>query len=396
VSDVAPEDELCLLLARAQLSPEVLKRTLELLDTPLRWGPLLKRATDHQVFPLLYRSLRTVEFYRVPGEARAQLATAFRVNAVRNQFLAGELARVLLLLGEAGVRVIPLKGITLAESLYGDPAFRVCWDIDILVPASEVLRGRRLLLAQGYTSPFPEDFFVRHQFCTSADCPLLPQIQRDAVSYLLEVHWTLMQHSFKDEEAMQDLWSQVHPQGWFGIQAYNLSPEWQFLYLAWHAAYHKWQTLKWLADIHEICVSTSIDWQQVREKAERFDLESVTGSTLAVCSTLFGTPTPPGFSHEALPAEVQLFPSSLAPSEAWKAPLFYPRLLKQPFEKLRWFAEMLFVARLADVRFLPLPPSLSLLYYAVRPLRLSCKWLSLCCRAGYRRLRRALSLPTST
>jgi hypothetical protein len=286
------------------------------------------------------------------------------------------------------VRVIPLKGVTLAESLYGDPAFRVCWDIDILVPATEVLRARRLLLAQRYTSPFPEGFFLHHQFLTSADCPLLPEIQREAVSYLLEVHWTLMQHSSRDEEAMRELWSQARPQAWFGIQAYSLSPEWQFLYMAWHAACHKWQTLKWLADIHEICVSTSIDWQQVRDKAERFELDAVVGPTLAACSSLFGTPSPPGFSAAALPAGVQLFPASLAPSEAWKAPLFYPQLLKRPSEKLRWLAEMLFVARLADRRFLPLPPSVSFLYYVSRPLRLSCKWLWLGAQAAYRRLRR--------
>ena len=139
---------------------------------------------------------------------------------------------------------------------------------------------------------------------------------------------------------------------------------------------------KWLADIHEICVSSSIDWWQVRENAERFELNSVEGPTLTACSSLFGTPTPPGFSAAAIPAGVQLFPGSLAPSEAWKAPLFYSRLLKRPSEKLRWLVEMFFVARLADRRFLPLPPSLSFLYYTLRPLRLSCNWLWLCAQAG--------------
>jgi hypothetical protein len=388
LAGLVPEDELCLLLARGQLLPDVRARALELLAAPLRWDPLLQRAGEQQVLPLLYRSLRTLEFQGVPNEVRARLTAAFRVNAVRNVFLACELTRVLRLLGEAGIRVLPLKGVTLAKSLYGDPAFRVSSDIDILVPVSEAPRARRLILAQGYTSPFTEDFFLNHQFHTSADCTLLPQ--RGALSYVLELHWTLLQHSSKDAEAMQDLWSQARPRDFFGIQAYSLTLEWEFLYLAGHAAHHKWQTLKWVADIHDLCVSASIDWQKVREKAERFNLDLVVGSTLTACSSLYGTPAPANFSSGALLAGVQLFPNSLAPSEAWKAPLFYPKLLKRSSEKLRWFADVFFVARLADRRFFHLPRSLDFLYYLLRPLRLTFKWSRLFLSAGFRRLRRWL------
>ena len=316
---------------------------------------------------------------------QVKLKAEFRVNAVRNMLFASELTQVLRFLGEAGVPVLPLKGVTLAESLYGDPAFRFCSDIDILVPANEALRARRLILAQGYTSPFTEDFFVEHQFHTSADCPLLTQ--KGGLSYFLELHWTLLQHSSKDSEAMQDLWSQARPRDFFGVKAFSLTPEWEFLYLAGHAAYHKWQTLKWVADIHDLCVSGSIDWQAVREKAERFDLDMVVGSTLAVSSSLFGTSAPANFSALPIPAGVQLFPNSLNPSESWNAPLFYPKLLKRPSEKLRWFAEMFFVARQADQMFFHLPAFLDFLYFLLRPLRLACKWSWLFLSAGFCRLR---------
>lgn len=390
LSKLAPEDELCLLLARGHLPADVQSRARELLTSSLRWDLLLERARDHEVFPLLYRSLRALVSHEVPSNVRAELAADFRRNALRNAFLATELTKVLRVLGEAGVRVIPLKGVTLAESLYGDPAFRVCWDLDILVPATEVVRARRLILAHGYTSPFSEKFFVNHQLRTSADCPLIPQVQREALSYLLELHWTLLQHSSRDADAMRNLWSEARPEVFFSVPAYSLSPEWEFLYLAAHAAYHKWQILKWLADIHELCTSTEIDWQKVREMAERFELDLAAGPTLAACSLLFGTPMPPGFASAALPPGVQLFPASLAPSESWKAPLFQPRLLKRRSEKLRWLAEMFFVARVADRRFLPLPARLGFLYYFLRPLRLTCKWSWLFLSAGFRRLRQRL------
>ena len=262
---------------------------------------------------------------------------------------------------------------------------RVCSDIDILVPAGDVLRARRLLLTQGYTSPFTEDFFAHHQFHTSADCPLLPQKQ--TLPYIVELHWTLLQHSSKDAEAMRDLWFQARPRDFFGIPGLRTDPEWEFLYVAVHAAYHRWQTLKWVADIHDLCVSASIDWQKVKEKAERFDLDLVVGSTLTACSLLYGTPAPANLPAVPLPAGVRLYPNSLTPSEAWNAPLFYPKLLKRPSEKLRWFAQMFFVARVADRRLFHLPASLDFLYYVLRPLRLTLKWSRLFLSAGFRRLK---------
>ena len=78
----------------------------------------------------------------------------------------------------------------------------------------------------------------------------------------------------------------------FWSRARDLTPEWQFLYLSFHAAYHRWNSLKWLADIHDLCLSTNIDWAQVKDKAERFELDTFAGPTLAVCSSLFGTPIP--------------------------------------------------------------------------------------------------------
>jgi len=388
-TEMSPEDELCLLLARGQVSREAHERALGLLESTLRWDVLLARAREHQVVPLFYRSLRALDFQGVPETARAQLSAAFRMNALRNVFLAGELARVLRLLNDSGVRVIPLKGVTLAESLYGDTAFRVCSDIDILVPPSEALPAHRLLLAHGYSSPFTEGFFANHQFRAGAECPLTPW--KPAFSYQLEVHWTLLQHSRKDDQAMQDLWSQAGPKDFFGARAYGMTPEWEFLYLACHAAHHKWHTLQWIADIHELCVSAQIDWQQVREKSERFELDSVVGPTLAACSSLFGAPAPANIPCRALPAGVHLFPTSLAPSEVWNEPLFHPGLLKRPSEKLRWFAEMIFVARLPDNMFFPLPPSLSFLYYFLRPLRLAGKWSWLLLSAGFRGLKRRLN-----
>jgi hypothetical protein len=155
------EDELCLLLARGKLSSEERIRALQFLGTPLQWPLLLERAYSHQVYPLVYRNLLDLGFPGVPEEVQAELKGAYLANAFRNQLLAEELTRLLKLLGEAGIPVVPLKGVTLAVSLFGDSAARVCSDIDILVPPGEAVRARNVILRNGYSSQFTEEFFVR-------------------------------------------------------------------------------------------------------------------------------------------------------------------------------------------------------------------------------------------
>ena len=370
--DMTPEDQLCLLLARGQIEPDVQQRILEFLASALQWPLVLERAYAHQVYPLLYRNLRELGFPGVPDAVQAELKGAFLANALRNQLLAEELARLLGLLGEAGIPVIPLKGVTLAQSLYGDPASRVCADIDILVPPNTVPEALGLILASGYRDDFREPFF----------CDLVMRYGRHydvvredrAFSYLLELHWKFVHNSSKNDEAITDLWAEVRPKAFFGVGAYTLTPEWEFLYLAMHATDHQWQMLKWLVDVHEISSFASVDWQMVMKKAEHLELDLVVRQTLTACSLLLGTPMPEGYSPTALPAKVRLFPAVPFPAGTAQTALFPVHVLRRPLDKLRCLATILLIPKLTDRDFLRLPSSLSFLYYPMRALRLTCKW----------------------
>ena len=312
---MTPEDQLCLLLARGHLTPDLQQRILELLACALQWPLVLERAYTHEVYPLLYRNLRELGFPSVPDAVQAELKGAFLANAFRNQLLAEELARLLGLLGEAGIPVIPLKGVALAQSLYGDAAFRICSDIDILVPPNTVPEALGLIRASGYRDDFREPFF----------CDLVMRYGRHydvvredrALSYRLELHWKFLHNSSKNDEAITDLWAEVRPKAFFGVRAYTFTPEWEFLYLAMHATDHQWM-LKWLVDIHEISSFASVDWQMVMKKAEHLELDLVVRQTLTACSLLLGTPMPEGYSPTALPAKVRLFPAAPFPAELCK------------------------------------------------------------------------------
>ena len=369
---VTSEDQLILLLARGELSPHVQEEAFALLSKPLRWDLILERAAEHEVYPLLYRNLRRLGFPGVPSQVSFALERLYKANAFRNSLLAEELAQVLKLLAGAGIPTIPLKGVTLAESLYGDLTLRVCADIDILVPRRLVAQAFHLLVAGGYRAEFTERFFE--------DCLLRSHIEEYAllredrcVRYLLELHWGILWGAQWNEDATEDFWGEARPKAFFGVPAYTLSPEWELLFLAAHAARHQWQGLKWLVDIHEVCSRDEIEWDTVREKAKRLGWEELLRITLGACHALLDTPIPARFPLRMLPPWVTLFPNDPSP-QSWHSVFLPLRLLTRPSDRLCYLLRGLLVPTLADRQLFRLPSSLVLLYYPLHLLRVGCKW----------------------
>ncbi len=371
---MTPEDELCLLLARGPLTSEERTRALEFLATPLRWPVIMERARSHQIYPLVYRNLSDLGFSGVPEAVQSGLRSLYLANALRNQLLAEELARVLSLLGDGEIPVIPLKGVPLALSLFGDPAARVCGDIDILVPPADATRAIELILASGYRAEIDHPYFSKLARRHGRHFSVVREAR--GLSFVLEVHWIVVQHSSKNAEAVRDLWSEAHPQTCFAVPASSLSPEWEFLYLCLHAADHDWQVLKWLVDIHQIVLAGTVDWRKAMDKAQRLELGMVIRQTLAVCSLLLGTPLPVDGSPVSLPERLRIFPQTPLPEDTPEATLAFRhlRLLTRPLDKLGYFATTVFAPKVTDLELVRFPRYLGFLYYFIRPLRLAGKW----------------------
>ena len=367
-SHLTPEDRLCLLLAQGYLSQAAREEALGLLVGPLQWDPILERAKAHEVYPLLYRNLKNLGFPCVPDTARAELEALFRMNALRNSLLARELAQVLGTLHHAAIPVIPLKGLLLAESLYGDISLRVCADMDILVPRRCVTQAFDLLVARGYVAEFPRWFLGDGRLRNNFEFSLW---RRDgAAHFLVELHWGVMLEAAADEGSMKDLWAEAHGKDFLGVPVYDLSPEGQLLFLVTHAARHNWQGLKWLVDIHELCRRRDLPWDRVTILARKLGWEPLVQWSLSACHSLLETPLPPGFVVELPPIQGNLFPAAPTLPTPLNATLGFLRLAKRPSEKVRIFLRRLLTPTPADWKLYRLPTSLAFLYYVIRPLRL--------------------------
>ena len=369
LSHLSPEDRLFLLISRGGLTSEEQLRARGLLALPLRWPELLGRVYDHQTWPLVYRNLRELGFFAVPDAIQTELKRAYLATVLMNQRATDELAGLLHRLSDAGIPAVPLKGVYLANSLYEDPASRVCTDIDLLVPPSELDHTLEIIRAAGYSDFFTDGFFRRLDLCHGRHYSF--ERRSSGYSSLIELHWQVVQHSSRDIAAVTDLWCEARRTCFFGAPAHQLSPEWQFLYLCVHVADHEWRGIKWLVDVHQICTSQPPAWQEVQEKAKRFGFELAVCQTLAACSLLLGTPLPELYSSVSLPPKLRA--SSLALTIGPPRVFSHLSLLERPWDKLRCVANVVLVPKPADRNFLRVPEVLSFLYYPLRALRLIAK-----------------------
>ena len=363
-----PEVELCLLLARAQLSPEARERALGLLPDTLRWDFLLERAKTLGLFPMVHTGLSTYRFPGVPDVVRCQWTSIFRLHVIRTELIAGELSRILRLLSEAEIPIMQLKGVVLAEWVYGDAALPVSDDIDPLVPLSHAIEVFHILVSSGYQSEFTSqprllELNVRY----GKDCLLMRKEPAYAVG--LELHSALVWGSSLDRGPLEQVWAEAPRITFRGAPAFALSADWEFLYLAIIASRHGGSSLKWYADLDRMCYRSSVDWKKASQRAQSLGWEKIVRSSPATCSALFETSFDSAFGSPP-PSRRPRVPRPLdAPPPSSNLVLF--RLLNAPGRKLRYLAIRLFVPTGADCNFCSLPESLFFLYYVLRPLRVT-------------------------
>jgi putative nucleotidyltransferase-like protein len=367
-----PETRLLLLLAHGSMSADARDEARIILGREIGWSRILRQATANGLLPLVTRNLRQLGFPGVPTPVRAELETSYRRNAIRNVLMRGELIRVLKALGQVGVRAVPLKGLALAESLYGDMSLRTCSDLDVLVPRRAVGQVFEVLRAEGYdqadrcrVEQSDVEFLVR----SSMEYGFVPR--PPAFQSLLEIHWDIAWRWRNDTAMLDNLWAEARRQVFWGVEAWALSSEWELLYLAVHAARHRWQGLKWLVDIHEVCVRAKFDWDTVTDKAHRFGLDRALELSLSACQALFGTPLPAGYSGHPVPSWLPLFPASAPQMGEWRESLLVRHLFRRPLDRLRYLARIVLRPTLGELKFVRLPLGLRMLYYPLRLVRLA-------------------------
>lgn len=378
------EIELLLCCARTCMDLERVERSKILLKENIDWDYLIRTALWHGVMPLLYLNLNTISPEAIPNARLAQLRNYFHNNARNSLFLTGELLKVLHLFEAHAIPAIPYKGAVLAACAYGQLGLRQFCDLDILIHDRDIIRTKNLLISQGYLLQSElgwEAHFVHEDSKANID-----------------LHWGITQKERPFPLNFDALWSRVEPISLAGANILNLQPEDLLLILCVQVTKDCWQWKEQLAKVCDIAevvrVYQDLDWNCVIERARTVGSERMLFLGLLLAHNLLGTALPEEILQrmqvhsvvEVLAVQVceRLFiaddirtadrPPKYLDREKT---LFYFRVRERLQDKVPYFLHLVNVAiapSIEDREFLPLPASLSFLYYLIRPIRAIAKY----------------------
>ena len=335
------EQEHCRLLIDCLKNDDAVSDAARLSNiSPEHWRALLALATKQRVIPLLWHRLRQKGLDKVvPVEVAEALRETSRRNALQNLRYYGELRLLLAALKPEGIPLILLKGIVLADAVYGNIGLREMNDIDVLVRPADLKRVSDILAGMGYTPLKP--------ICTDTTIQThhhLPRMVKNGQA-AFEIHWNLTSPGENHTIAPGGLWERAVPVKVAGCEALTLAPEDLLLHICFHTSYqHQFAFgLRPSCDITEIIrhFGSALDWRIIAERAAGQCWQRGVYLALLLAEELAGAEVPAGILAKLRPADM-----TEAVLEAIRAQLFTDKSFT--FSVPVPFAELMESSRLRD------------------------------------------------
>ncbi|MDD5129969.1 MAG: nucleotidyltransferase family protein [Candidatus Omnitrophica bacterium] len=235
---------------------------------------------------------------KLPGEVENYLRNNFYANIFYAENLKNAFWDVTIALKEKNINSVPLKGMSLINTLYKNRPGRQSSDIDILIEETDLAAAEDVMLSLGYKKDlhgFSQSYWRNHQYHF-----VYTKESQSSYPVTVEVHWALdYRRSYKQ---LPLLWQRIQNHAISGQAplAY-LSREDELFSLALHLRHFgKILCIKNVCDIAILLneYKNSMDWDYVLKECRR----SRIGSTLFFCLTqaklFFDVKFPPSVVQE--------------------------------------------------------------------------------------------------
>lgn len=293
-------------------------RLVRLLEEGVVWRGVWFLVERNYAGPLLYRFVKNLPRELIPHEVREKLRQSYLRTYQRNLEFAEIIRRIQADLEAVGTEGVFLRGLVLAEGVYGNPALRWFSDIDLLVSRSQVLRTTQVLKNMGGV-PREGDLFdayhLKHHF----------HIQRlldGGKGATVELHWNLDHHYTMFTIDIDGLIERSRTKQVGNAAIRILEPHDQLLGLCLHAVKHcpavrhyprspllarRVLLDGWLTQIVDLGMALArhevFDWDELATRARSWGIEEVTYSALCAASTMLGARVPDdAFTHLRAPS----------------------------------------------------------------------------------------------
>ncbi len=204
----------------------------------------------------------------------------------RNLALAGELRKLLRTFRDQRVPCLPLRGLALAERLYGDIPPRPMGDIDLLVRKEDLHRVQALFETLGFN-----EMDRRPGFAAAFSYTLKFFVER-SVMVIVEPHWTIAYPPFIDRLDMEAVWGRCVPARVVGEQTLSLGREDLLVHLCLHLTHRDDAPFLWVyeLDCYLRQESDAMRWDLVISVSREAGIERLVRHALNEAVSKLGAP----------------------------------------------------------------------------------------------------------
>jgi hypothetical protein len=251
------------------------------------WNALIDLAKENGVSQMLYTVL-LAQGFTAPVEIVERLRSIHLAGVVDGAKRHHQFDQILDALTNAGIVVIPVKGVWLSESVYANIAMRGMSDMDLWIQKGDVDRALGILQTLGY-QPGLSDINRPQEL---QDALLGETLLMKNGAPFVEVHWRIfagqwLRHAASIEERL--IWERSLP--WRGEMVRQLQPEDAFIHVAIHLAINhqmSMSALRTMLDLHMLRMKLKIDWNLVVDRAKTWRVATPMWLVVDSMMRLFG------------------------------------------------------------------------------------------------------------
>ena len=254
------------------------------------WERIISDADRHALLPFLYRWLRRFAWdSQLPPHLHEQLKERVFGLAARNLILAQELATILRAFEAKGLACMPLRGLALAQQLYGDVTARPMGDIDLLVRRAALPKAAGILGTLGYA-----EMDRRPGFAQAFSYTL--EFVKDLHGWVtVEPHWTIAYPPFAHRIDMDAVWQRCTRGHVAGIETWLLGREELLLHLCFHLIHREDSApLLWLYELDHLIrrEADSLNWTRIVLIARQSGQALLVATVMERLKSSFDSPVP--------------------------------------------------------------------------------------------------------
>jgi len=274
--------------ARETVPESLRRRILESAQAGLNWPLLLDLAKTHGVEALLARTLTGLCADHIPPADLGALRRGTEVAAAVSRAKTEDLLRLFRCFNENGISVLPVRGVGLAASMYGDLTLCASSDPVVLVHREQLADVGQVLVSQGYTLRGGDG----ERTVNARVCEPLVYHHAHTLSQI-ELLWAESHAGMIFPIDRPEVWGFAKPVSLDGRKIRGMASEEALLLLSVQGTHQAWRQLSFVTEVAGLIHARRLNWKRMLATAREWKCYRILLLGLALSHRIMEAPIPP-------------------------------------------------------------------------------------------------------